>query len=229
MTHNMEQRDRLCGAGLTHLTKQKRLEALLLRRRHSHEVQQGPTEHGKLLTQRAETGGWVGRESHPSTLTDFQPDSDTLMSFTLFESLPYPVHLKTSYLVLLNCSELIMSSYQKQRNKWCTFLCIHSAKYHQTDVGVEMLFVRCTSWLCCPSNARYLAVFIKVMYVTGWKQKCDVWRQKQAWNTGVDFDTASELGFLEKLEGRLMGLKYSLVFLKKRGMYWETAHTDKFG
>lgn len=59
-----------------------------------------------------------------------------------------------SYLVLLNCSELIMPSYQKQRNKWCTFLCIHSAKYHQTDVGVEMLFVRCTSWLCCPSNAR---------------------------------------------------------------------------
>lgn len=112
-----------------------------------------------------------------------------------------------SYLLLLNCSELIISSYQKQRNKWCTFLCIRSAKYHQTDVGVEMLFVRCTSWLCCPSNARYLSVFIKVMYVTGWKQKCDVWRQKQAWNTGVDFDTASELGFLGKWEGRLMGLK----------------------
>lgn len=111
---------------------------------------------------------------------------------------------------------MIMPSYQNQRNKWCTFLCTCSAKYHQTDVGVETLFVRCTSWLCCPSNARYLAVFIKVMYVTGWKQKCDVWRWKQAWNSGVDFDTASELGFLEKREGRLMGFKYSLVFLKRR-------------
>lgn len=43
-----------------------------------------------------------------------------------------------SYSVLLNCSELIMPSYQEQRNKWCTFLCIRSAKYHQTDVGVDV-------------------------------------------------------------------------------------------
>lgn len=40
--------------GLTHLTKQKRIEALLLRR-YSHE--QGPTEPGKLLAQRDMTQG----------------------------------------------------------------------------------------------------------------------------------------------------------------------------
>lgn len=159
------------------------------------------------------TGGWVGRESQPSALTDFQPDSRHINVLHTPWKPPFSSAFKNnSYSVLLNCSELIMPSYQEQRNKWCTFLCIRSAKYYQTDVGVEMLFARCTSWLCCPSNARYLAVFIKVMYVTGWKQKCDVWRRKQAWISGVDFDIASVLGFLEMWEGRLMGLKYSLVF-----------------
>lgn len=176
-----------------------------------------------------ESHDWrVGGQSQPSTLTDFQPDSDKLMSFTVWKP-PFSSALKNnSYLVLLNCSELIMPSYQKQRNKWCTFLCIGSAKYHQTDVGVEMLFARCTSWLCCPSNARYLAVFIKVMYITGWKQKCDVWRRKQAWNSGVDFDAASELGFLEKWGGKLMGLKYSLGFFKKRNVLRHFSYYDEF-
>lgn len=66
------------------------------------------------------------------------------------------------------------------------------------------------------------------MYVTGWKQKCDVWRRKQAWISGVNFDTASVLGFLEMWERRLMGLKYSLVF-KKRNILRDFSYYNEFG
>lgn len=106
---------------------------------------------------------------------------------------------------------------------------VHISMYTQCKIPSNRC--RCRDAICEMHQLALLPLKckVKVMYVTGWKQKCDVW--KQAWNSGVDFDIVCELGFSEKREGILMHLKYSFIFLK-REMYWDTSHTmmnlDKF-